>query len=145
MDSFLGTYKNTSTENYDEFLEALGVSWMYRKAAVAFTPQLEISKRHGLWAIKVFTITRTVVIKFKLGYEHELLTDDGRLIKTLVYFKGGKIHVFQSCDDHLAKCKCVQGVCELNGYGTELVYTRTIIKCGTTCILKFRKMDSYFF
>lgn len=44
MAKFEGKYKRTEVKNFDEFLSAMGVGFMVRKAAGALTPSLEIAK-----------------------------------------------------------------------------------------------------
>lgn len=41
--AFVGKYERTVSENYDEFLGALGVNFLLRKAASASTPVMEVS------------------------------------------------------------------------------------------------------
>ena len=41
-DQYLGKYDRVSADNYDEFLNELGVNFMLRKAATASTPVLEV-------------------------------------------------------------------------------------------------------
>merc|ERR1711872_848627 len=44
MDSFKGKYQRVSAEKYEEFLKALDVSFMLRKAATVSTPVMEVSE-----------------------------------------------------------------------------------------------------
>ncbi len=43
--SFVGKYERVSAENYDEFLKALDVNFLLRKAATVSTPVMEVFKR----------------------------------------------------------------------------------------------------
>ena len=40
--SFVGKYERVSSENYEEFLKALDVNFMLRKAATISTPTMEV-------------------------------------------------------------------------------------------------------
>ena len=48
--SFAGKYQRVSAENYEEFLKALDVNFMLRKAATVSTPTMEVSERE-IWQI----------------------------------------------------------------------------------------------
>ena len=43
MADFVGSYERVSAENYEEFLKALDVNFMLRKAATISTPVMEVS------------------------------------------------------------------------------------------------------
>ena len=47
-----GKYERVSEEKYDDFLKALGVNFMLRKAATVSTPVMEVSELGGVWSIK---------------------------------------------------------------------------------------------
>ena len=40
--NFVGKYQRTSAEKYEEFLAALGVNYLLRKAATVSTPVMEV-------------------------------------------------------------------------------------------------------
>merc|ERR1712243_130729 len=46
-----GTYTQVSSEKYEEFLKALGVGFILRKAALASTPVMTISEEGGNWTM----------------------------------------------------------------------------------------------
>merc|ERR1711915_459209 len=47
MVNFTGKFTRVSAENYDEFLKALNVNFLLRKAATASTPVMEITESEG--------------------------------------------------------------------------------------------------
>jgi len=47
MVQITGKYKRTTSENYEEFLTKVGVSFILRKAATASTPVMEITVRNN--------------------------------------------------------------------------------------------------
>ena len=46
-----GQYKCTAVENYEEFLKALNVGFMLRKAALASSPVMTITEEGGKWTM----------------------------------------------------------------------------------------------
>merc|ERR1712240_385206 len=91
MDAFKGKYERTSAEQYDEFLKALDVSFLLRKAATVSTPVMEVSEEGGVWTIKTSTTLKTMELKFKLGGEFDETTPDGREVTATVTHEDGKI------------------------------------------------------
>merc|ERR1712032_782097 len=51
MAPITGTYTQVSCEKYEEFLKALGVGFILRKAALASTPVMTISEEGGNWTV----------------------------------------------------------------------------------------------
>merc|ERR1712168_254496 len=77
MVQFTGKFTRTSAENYDEFLKALNVGFLLRKAATASTPVMEITENDGNWVMKTSTSMKSIELKFKLGVpfqENKLIT-----------------------------------------------------------------------
>merc|ERR1739842_182936 len=69
MDSFKGKFERTSAEKYEEFLKALDVNFLLRKAATVSTPVMEVSEEAGVWTIKTSTTLKSMELKFKVGDE----------------------------------------------------------------------------
>merc|ERR1712039_221434 len=67
--NFVGKYQRTSAEKYEEFLTALGVNFLLRKAATVSTPVMEVSEEGGNWTIKTSTTLKSMELKFKLDEE----------------------------------------------------------------------------
>merc|ERR1712066_942113 len=84
MDVFKGKYERTSAEGYEEFLKALDVSYLLRKAATVSTPIVEITENKGVWSIKSSTTLKSMELKFKIGEEFEETTPDGRDVRAVV-------------------------------------------------------------
>ena len=68
MEAFKGKYERTSAENYEEFLKALDVSYLLRKAATVSTPIVEITESNGVWSIKSSTTLKSMELKFKVKH-----------------------------------------------------------------------------
>eukprot|EP00090_Calanus_glacialis_P035228 TRINITY_DN60187_c0_g1_i1.p2 TRINITY_DN60187_c0_g1~~TRINITY_DN60187_c0_g1_i1.p2 ORF type:complete len:135 (-),score=38.79 TRINITY_DN60187_c0_g1_i1:113-517(-) len=95
MVQFTGNYAQTSQKNYDEFLKALNVGFILRKAANASTPEMIITEEDGNWTRVTKTILKTMEVKFRLGEEFEENTTDGRKCKTTVVMEGNKLILTQ--------------------------------------------------
>merc|ERR1712037_853647 len=66
-----GTYTQVSSEKYEEFLKALGVGFILRKAALASTPVMTISEEGGNWTMVTKTTVKSIELKFRIGEEFE--------------------------------------------------------------------------
>merc|ERR1711981_1198703 len=88
MAPITGTYTQVSSEKYEEFLKALGVGFILRKAALASTPVMTISEDGGNWTMVTKTTVKSIELKFRLGEEFEEDTTDGRHCKTTVTLDG---------------------------------------------------------
>ena len=66
MDAFKGKFERTSAEKYEDFLKALDVNMLLRKAATVSTPTVEISEAGGVWTIKTSTTLKSMELKFKV-------------------------------------------------------------------------------
>ena len=67
MEVFKGKYERTSAENYEEFLKAMDVGYLLRKAATVSTPTLEVTESGGIWSIKTSTTLKSMELKFKVS------------------------------------------------------------------------------
>nr|AAL68638.1 cellular retinoic acid/retinol binding protein [Metapenaeus ensis] len=91
MAKFEGKFRMESSENFDEFMKALGVGLVMRKMGNAATPTVEITKDGDTYSLKTVTTFKTTEIKFKLGEEFEETTADGRVVKSTVTMDGNKL------------------------------------------------------
>merc|ERR1711951_204635 len=95
MVQFTGKFTRVSSENYDEFLKALNVGYLLRKAATASTPVMEITESDGNWTMKTSTSLKAIELKFKLGEPFQEETTDGRKCETTVTMEGNKLITMQ--------------------------------------------------
>merc|ERR1712033_111297 len=138
MEAFKGKYERTSAEGYEEFLKALDVSYLLRKAATVSTPVLEITENSGVWSIKSSTTLKSIELKFKVGVEFEETTPDGRDVTAIVKYEGGKIVTVQTAKK--TGQKSTRSVREMNG-PDELIYTMTIEgNDSLVCVQKFKRV-----
>merc|ERR1712215_91090 len=88
MVQMTGTYTQVSSENYEEFMKALNVGYLLRKAALASTPVMTITEDNGVWNIVTKTSMKSMELTFKLGEEFVTavreFTDDGLTYSTSV-------------------------------------------------------------
>eukprot|EP00088_Acartia_fossae_P071826 TRINITY_DN9953_c0_g1_i1.p1 TRINITY_DN9953_c0_g1~~TRINITY_DN9953_c0_g1_i1.p1 ORF type:complete len:138 (-),score=43.68 TRINITY_DN9953_c0_g1_i1:54-467(-) len=137
MDAFKGKYERTSADQYEEFLKALDVGFLLRKAATVSTPQMEITEDAGTWSIKTSTTLKTMELKFKLDEEFDETTPDGREVRAKVTFEDGKIVTVQKAKKDGQKS--TKSIREL--VGEELVYTMTIDgNDDLKCVQKFKRI-----
>ena len=155
MDAFKGKFERTSAEKYEDFLKALDVNMLLRKAATVSTPTVVISENGGVWTIKTSTTLKSMELKFKvscsftstfkfiilpfqLGEEFEETTADGRQVSAVVSFEDGKIVTVQKAKKDGQKS--TKSIREMNG-ADELVYTMTIDGMDDlTCVQKFKRV-----
>ncbi|MCJ8728771.1 hypothetical protein PDJAM_G00008240 [Pangasius djambal] len=91
MDQFMGTWKLTASENFDEYMKAVGISFASRQIANLAKPSLLFSDDQGLISMKSTTTFKTVEIKFRLDEEFDEITADDRQAKTVMRLVDGKL------------------------------------------------------
>ncbi|KAJ2940218.1 hypothetical protein O0L34_g11785 [Tuta absoluta] len=108
MDAVIGKkYKMISSENFDEFMKAIGVGLITRKAANAVTPTVELKKDGDTYNLVTSSTFKTTEMKFKPGEEFDEDRADGAKVKSVCTFEGTKLKQVQKAAD-----------------GTEVVYER---------------------
>ncbi|KAI4810724.1 hypothetical protein KUCAC02_013657 [Chaenocephalus aceratus] len=81
VEQFVGTWALLSSENFDEYMKAIGVGFATRQMGNMAKPNL------------------TTEIKFKLNEEFDETTADGRKTKTLITCANGKLVQQQTWED----------------------------------------------
>nr|UAA83478.1 fatty acid-binding protein [Haemaphysalis flava] len=89
--AFMGKWKLSESENFDEFLKALGVGLAWRKLGQTSKPTVEIKAEGDDWSIKTHTMLKTTELKFTLGKEFDENRMDGTTVKSLVTLDGNKL------------------------------------------------------
>lgn len=146
MESWKGKYLMTSWENYEEFLQKLGVSLLLRKLATLGTPIVEVSEEDGEWNIRRTTTIfyrlvklRAVDFKFRIGEEFDEITPDKRDVRSTVTVEGNKfIH------ESKAKVEGVTGHTVITEFNGDNVTRYMTIHKQPDCIgvMKFRRMKN---
>merc|ERR1712244_3963 len=75
-----GKYQLTKSENFEEFMKALGVGLVTRKLGNKSSPTITVTEENGLYTFKQESLVKTSEIKFKIGEEFEEVTADGRKV-----------------------------------------------------------------
>ncbi|KRY37637.1 Fatty acid-binding -like protein 6 [Trichinella spiralis] len=94
-EKFIGKYRFVSSENFDEFMKALGVNYLLRKIANAASPVVEFSLDRDVWTLRNVSTFRTLEISFRLGEEVDEVTPDGRHVKTVFTYENGELKQVQ--------------------------------------------------
>ncbi|XP_010796148.1 fatty acid-binding protein, adipocyte-like [Notothenia coriiceps] len=100
VELFVGTWTLLSSENFDEYMKAIGVGFATRQMGNMAKPNLVISVDDaGMVSMKSETTFKTTEIKFKLNEEFDETTADGRKTKTLITCENGKLVQQQTWED----------------------------------------------
>ena len=134
--SATGKYERVSEEKYDDFLKALGLNFMLRKAATVSTPVMEVSELGGVWSIKTSTSLKAMELKFKVGEAFDETTPDGREVSAIVTIDGNKFISEQTAKK--SGQKSTKTIREFTG--TECIVTMTIVGSDIVCVQKFKKL-----
>nr|KAG5686578.1 hypothetical protein BaRGS_005149 [Batillaria attramentaria] len=86
-----GTWNLAHTENFDEYMKAVGVGMVMRKLGGTQKPTQEITVDGDNWHIKTITTFKTSELKFKLNEPFDEHTIDGRNVKTTCKLEGQKL------------------------------------------------------
>ncbi|XP_060099564.1 myelin P2 protein-like [Heteronotia binoei] len=125
-EQFLGTWKLISSENFDEYMKELGVSFAQRKLGSLAKPKIIITMDKDLITIRTETSFKVNEISFRLGQEFEEITLDNRKAKSVITTEnGGLIHVQKWNGNHTTiKRKLVQGKMVLEYAMNDIICTR---------------------
>lgn len=89
MADFVGTWNLQSSENFDEYMKAVGVGAIMAKLGSTAKPTLIIAIDGDNWTLKSETTFKSTKIEFKLGQEFDETTADDRKMKTTMTLEGG--------------------------------------------------------
>ena len=79
-----GKWQLFQSENFENFMSRLGVSYLVRKLGNKSTPVVTVSQGDdGLLSFKQESLVSTSEIKFKLGEQFDEKSADGRMVKYL--------------------------------------------------------------
>ncbi|MFD5067985.1 lipocalin/fatty-acid binding family protein [Streptomyces sp. NPDC058369] len=84
MSQLAGRYELASTENYSEFLKALGVALPQRTLEETSKPTIEVTGTDRTWSIKIRTALLNTELNFTLGQEFQEKLLDGRTCRTTI-------------------------------------------------------------
>ncbi|CAG5047617.1 unnamed protein product [Parnassius apollo] len=97
---FIGKkYKMVSSENFDDFMKAIGVGLITRKAANAVTPSVELRQDGDCYVLVTSSTFKTTEVKFKPGEEIDEERADGAKVKSVYTFEGNTLKQVQKSPD----------------------------------------------
>ncbi|TRY97462.1 hypothetical protein DNTS_008201 [Danionella cerebrum] len=83
VEKYIGKWKMTSSDNFDEYMKAVGASFAGRQMANLARPSLLVAvDEQGFITMKAVTTFKTLEIKFKLDEEFDETTADDRKVRT---------------------------------------------------------------
>lgn len=88
MARFAGNWKMEKSENFDDFMKAVGVGLVMRKMGNSAKPSQHITVEGDQWTLKTTSTFKNTEIKFKLGEAFDETTADGRKVKTTMSMDG---------------------------------------------------------
>ncbi|XP_022271341.1 fatty acid-binding protein, adipocyte-like [Canis lupus baileyi] len=97
-DAFVGTWKLSSSENFDDYMKEVGVGFTTRKVAGMAKPNMIISVNGDVITIKSESTFKNTEISFKLGQEFDEVTVDDRKVKSIITLDGGVLVQVQKWD-----------------------------------------------
>jgi len=132
--SIEGTYELTNSENFTEYMKAIGVGVLLRNMAAHATPTTYITHDAATdeWTVKTTTTFKTTEIKFKLGVEFKEETADGRKCTSVITKEGdNKLkHVQTSGDSVLVNYR------EFTAEGMKM----TLEAPGVVCTRNYKRL-----
>ncbi|XP_055332981.1 sodium/calcium exchanger regulatory protein 1-like [Paramacrobiotus metropolitanus] len=131
-----GKFQLTSSQNFDDYLKAANVSFVYRKLATTVeSATVEIIKTGGdEYTMKTVTAVKSHELKFKLNQEFTEQTMDGRALQTTMKLEGNKL--IQTQKD--AKTN-TDSIIEREFMKDEMV---TTLKCkGAVSVRKYKRIS----
>ncbi|XP_020851379.1 fatty acid-binding protein 9-like [Phascolarctos cinereus] len=91
FEPFLGIWKLVSSENFDDYMKELGVSFATRNVGGLAKPSVTISAKGNEMTIKTESSFKTTEISFKLGEEFDEVTADNRKVKSIITLENGSL------------------------------------------------------
>lgn len=132
MVQFEGRFQHERSENFDEFLKAIGVPLIPRKMVAASNPVVEVRRNGDTWTIRMNTLVRTVEYVFEPGQTVETETMGG-MAQNVFTIEDDRIMQIQKSDTYTT---------EVIRQFTEdsLIMTITHVESGTVCHRYFRRL-----
>jgi len=131
MEAFLGTWKLESSENFDDYMKTVGVSFMTRKVGATLKPNYIIAAEEDeTFNLRMESTFKNHDMRFKLDQEFDETTSDGRKCKTLMKLEGSKLIQDQKGEvpslitRELKDNNTLVCICSANGVESTRVYKR---------------------
>uniref|UniRef100_A0A8D1HAK0 Fatty acid binding protein 7 n=2 Tax=Sus scrofa TaxID=9823 RepID=A0A8D1HAK0_PIG len=98
VEAFCATWKLTDSQNFDEYMKALGVGFATRQVGNVTKPTVIISQEGDKVVIRTQSTFKNTEISFHLGEEFDETTADDRNCKSVVSLDGDKLVHVQKWD-----------------------------------------------
>ncbi|XP_049452925.1 fatty acid binding protein 7, brain, a [Epinephelus fuscoguttatus] len=103
VDAFCATWKLVDSQNFDDYMKALGVGFATRQVGNVTKPTVVISQDGDKVVVKTLSTFRNTEIAAKLGEEFDETTPDDRHVKSTFTMEGDKLVQVQKWDDKETK------------------------------------------
>ncbi|XP_035275194.1 fatty acid-binding protein, intestinal-like [Anguilla anguilla] len=131
--TFNGTWKVDRSENYEKFMEQMGINMVKRKLAAHDNLKIIIEQDGDKFQVKESSTFRTVEINFTLGVEFEYSLADGTELKGTWALEGETLKGKFTRKDNgkeLITTRIVSGDEMIQSYNYEGVDAKRIFKRG---------------
>ncbi|KAL7987791.1 hypothetical protein Chor_006710 [Crotalus horridus] len=98
VEAFCATWKLIDSQNFDEYMKALGIGFATRQVGNVTKPTVIISQEGGKMVIRTQSTFKNTEINFNLGEEFDEVTADDRNCKSVVSMDGDKLVHVQKWD-----------------------------------------------
>ncbi|XP_033498388.1 fatty acid binding protein 7, brain, a [Epinephelus lanceolatus] len=98
VDAFCATWKLVDSQNFDDYMKALGVGFATRQVGNITKPTVLISQDGDKVVVKTLSTFRNTEIAAKLGEEFDETTPDDRHVKSTFTMEGDKLVQVQKWD-----------------------------------------------
>ena len=109
MKPFLGTWKFLRSDNFDEYLKGLGISYPLRAMAKLTSPTIQIgADASGKFNLKTDAVVRSVNAVFSLGHTFQETTVDFRSVSSVFSLDEEGALVSESTDNKSKICTTIK-------------------------------------
>jgi hypothetical protein len=88
MSKLNGSWSMVKSENFEDYLKAVGVGYVIRKLAAQSKPTLQIINCNKAWSIKMFSSFKSMESTFTEGKPFEEVMPDGQKSQSIAHTQG---------------------------------------------------------
>ena len=133
-----GKYERHVTDNYEDYLAALDVNIVMRKALAASNPTLSVCREGQRWCFETSTALKSWTSWFTPGTPFDETTIDGREVSSVVELEGETKFVINQRAKKAGE-KTTKVVREFKG--NELIETDSIEGLSIVCTQRYKKLN----
>jgi len=132
MTDITGKYEMIGSENFDAYMESIGVGYLKRKIAGALSSAVvDITKDGPTYTLKTSTTVKNTEVKFELGKPFEETTLDDRKVQSTFALDGNVLKQTQTAKDF-------ESTIDREFTGSELI--ATLRHGNVTATRKYKKV-----